>query len=191
MPTTLPDFSLSASESVSQLFRNYGITTFVQATVFIRNLPYGRNSDKDSPSSLFYDQRGTCSTKHAVLKQLAQENGFHKLKLMLGIFRMNAANTPEIGRTLEQYGLLYIPEAHMYLRYQNKVFDYTRNTATSDFERELMMEREMHPSDINLPKIALHKDYLQAWLSNEPDVSFSFDEIWAIREQCIRDLSVR
>jgi len=191
MHTILPDFDISAQGPVSQLFRNQGITAFGSATLFISNLPYGRNSDKDNPAALFYEQRGTCSTKHAALKQLADENGFQELKLMLGMFRMNAVNTPEIATTLAQYGLLYIPEAHMYLRYRNKVLDYTKKNSTSAFEHELLMEKELHPSDIHLPKIALHKQYLRTWLSNEAGVPFSFDEIWRIREQCIRDLSVR
>lgn len=188
---TFPDFTLSATGPVTQLFRNHGITTFGRATLFISNLPYGRNSDKEDVSCLFYEQKGTCSTKHAALKQLADENGLYKLKLMLGIFRMHAGNTPEIAATLAQYGLHYIPEAHMYLRYRNNILDCTKNTSSSDFEHELLMEKEMQPSGIYLPKIALHKQYLQTWLSNEPDVPFSLDEIWCIREQCIRDLSAR
>jgi len=109
---TFPDFTLSATGPVTQLFQNHGITTFGRATLFISNLPYGRNSDKEDVSCLFYEQKGTCSTKHAALKQLADENVFYELKLMLGIFRMHAGNSsnPCAVRSALYSGGPYVPQ---------------------------------------------------------------------------------
>jgi len=48
------------------------------------------------------ERRGPCSTKHALLKALADEQGL-PIRLMLGIYEMNARNTPGIGRVLEEH----------------------------------------------------------------------------------------
>jgi len=76
--------------------------TFKSATDFVANLNYGRNVNKDDLKTLFDDNCGTCSTKHALLKTLADENGFNEIKLVIGIFKMNSENTNEISETLKK-----------------------------------------------------------------------------------------
>ncbi len=45
---------------------------------------------------------------------------------MLGIFKMNAENTPQITDILSKNQLNYIPEAHNYFKFQNEIFDFTK-----------------------------------------------------------------
>ena len=52
---------------------------------------------------------GTCSTKHALLKNLVLENDYQELKLMLGIFMMNKNNTGKIASVLKKYSLHEMP----------------------------------------------------------------------------------
>lgn len=44
---------------------------------------------------------------------------------MLGVFTMNAKNTPAIKDVLKKYKLKYIPEAHNYFRAYNYILAYT------------------------------------------------------------------
>lgn len=186
----LPDFNIQPKGKISQEFLKRNIETFHKATEYIQNLPYGRNSNKDKLETIFEDIKGTCSTKHAVLKKLANENEFINIKLILGIFKMNAENTPKISKTLKNYNLDYIPEAHNYLKYGNKVFDFTGiSDSASNFIDDLLYEIEIKPSEINQIKIQIHKNFLIDWLKENPAINYFIEELWTIREQCIQDLS--
>lgn len=187
----LPDFEIKPCGDVATAFLQQGIFTFRDAALFVKNLPYGRNSNKDDLTTVFSDGKGTCSTKHALLKLLADECGYPEIRLMLGIFRMNADNTPAVAATLAKHGLSYIPEAHNYLKYQDRIYDLTMPGRPLRFENELLQESEMQPSAIGAAKVELHRKYLSEWLNNNKHIAFTPDALWAIREQCIRDLSTQ
>jgi hypothetical protein len=185
------NFDIKPSGIISDCFLKHGITSFARATAFVRHLPYGRNKNKNDLTSLFTDNCGTCSTKHALLKLLADENKVPGLKLILGLFRMNRMNTPKISATLKLYHLEYIPEAHNYLKWENQILDFTnRNSKAEDFEGELIEEIEIQPYQITDFKITYHKQYLDGWLKEQTSINLSTDELWMIREQCIADLSI-
>lgn len=174
---------------ISSAFFNKGITDFISATQIISSLKYKRNTDKSNVLCVLHDSGGTCSTKHAVLKRLADENDFPELKLMLGIYRMNAQNTSPIEHTLKKYGLAYIPEAHNYLVYQGQKLDYTHSASKPEnFEQDLLTEIEITPEQIISFKINFHKEYLTKWLIEQKS-PFTLNQLWEIREECIRDLS--
>lgn len=184
------DFDIKATGIISTCFLNRNLDTFSQAAEFIKRLPYQRNHNKEDLSSVFTDQHGTCSTKHAILKQLATENNRNELQLALGIFKMNGQNTPKILGILQQYDIRYIPEAHNYLRYEGSILDYTFPTTTgNNFEQDLLEEIIIQPNQISNFKVAYHMAYLKKWLIENPDILYLFDEIWCIRELCIQQLS--
>jgi thiol-disulfide isomerase/thioredoxin len=186
----LPNFEIQSVGEISNEFLARKIYNFNEATHFVANLDYGRNVNKDDLKTVFLDNCGTCSTKHALLKKLADENGFNQIKLILGIFKMNSKNTIEISKTLNKNNLEYIPEAHNYLKFENKIFDFTKNNSKpSDFESDLIEEIEMLPNQISNYKVELHKNHLQNWLNRNEEIKFNLNEIWKIREQCILDLS--
>ncbi len=186
----LPDFYIQAEGLISNEFLNRDIHTFGEAAAYVRELPYGRNADKKHLETVFANGCGTCSTKHALLKKLAEENGLKGLRLVLGIFKMNAVNTPKIAATLRKHSLEYIPEAHNYLRFENLILDFTaRTSAELSFLPDLLEEIELQPDQITDFKIAFHQNYLNKWLASEPAIPFTLEEIWRIREQCIKDLS--
>lgn len=185
-----PNFKIGSKGEISEEFLKKSILTYDDASKYIQNLPYGRNLDKDNLKIVFTDNKGTCSTKHAVLKQLADENNNTDVKLILGIFKMNFTNTPKISKTLKKYNLDYIPEAHNYLKYGNTVFDFTGiSNSASNFIDDLIYEIEIEPSEINQVKIQIHKNFLIDWLKENPAINYSIEELWTIREQCIQDLS--
>jgi hypothetical protein len=184
------NFKIIADASISKIFIAKAIHHFNDACTYIQYLPYGRNKDKDNLVTLFSDNFGTCSTKHAVLKQLANENGFTDIKLVIGLFKMNGSNTPKIAETLKQHQLNYLPEAHCYLKYNDEILDFTKPTSqASDFNADLLEEISVEANQINTFKIDYHKNYLANWLKENKTVSFNLDEIWKIREQCIQNLT--
>lgn len=186
----LPDFAIQPNGEISKEFLLLDIRTFHQATDLIKSLDYGRNTNKNNLKTVFSDNRGTCSTKHAVLKQLADEHNFKQIKLVLGIFKMNGINTPKVADRLRENNLTYIPEGHNYLKYKNQIFDFTKlGYSPLKFVTDLLFEIEIQPDEIHEPKMEIHKKYLVEFLKNNKTINYSLDELWAIREKCIQDLS--
>lgn len=185
-----PEFEITSTGPVSAAFLLRGIKRFSQAAAFVKSIPYGRNGNKEDALAVFKDNAGTCSTKHALLKRLAEEQGYDDCKLMIGIFRMHGRNSPPVTNTLEVHGLSYIPEAHNYFRFNGHIFDYTFPRGEfSGLEDELMEEIAIASHQITDFKVAFHRKFLSEWLQQNPDIPYTLNELWAIREQCIQDLS--
>jgi len=185
-----PDFIIQSKGIISKEFINRNILTFKQALLFVKQLDYGRNEDKNNLATVFTDNCGTCSTKHALLKKLADENNFEEVKLLVGLFKMNKVNTPEISKTLQRNQLEYIPEAHCYLKYEDQILDQTKiNSKATDFLEYLIEEIEISPEQITDFKVNYHKSYLANWLAKNKQINLSINDIWKIREQCIQDLA--
>ncbi len=188
--TNQPDFDIKSKGKISKEFIDRNILTFNQASLFIRQLHYGRNADKNNLASVFIDNCGTCSTKHALLKTLAEENNFEKVKLIVGLFKMNKKNTPEISATLQKNQLQYIPEAHCYLKFEDQILDLTKvHSKPTDFLDDLIEEIEISPEQITDHKVNYHKNYILTWLDKNEQINLSLNDIWRIREQCIQDLA--
>ncbi|MCY1660616.1 hypothetical protein [Chryseobacterium sp. SL1] len=184
----MKNFTIQNKGIISDQFLNRKITDFHSACQYISMLPYKRNNDKSRVECIFDDFGGTCSTKHAALRKLALENHHSDVKLIVGIFKMDAEYTPKISGTLQKFNLKYIPEAHNYLKIDNEYFDFTnRSSHYHQFKDKLLIEKEIEFNEIGAQKISFHKDFLGKWL-NEDRITYSLDELWNIREQCIRDL---
>ena len=190
MPAEFQEWRLQPLGEISEKFLAKGIMNFAQASIWVRTLQYRRNKDKENLLTIFTDNGGTCSTKHALLKRLAEENHFEGLTLRLGIFRMNVQNTPAVAHTLQRNRLAYLPEAHNYLRFAGKVVDCTmKPEAALDFESDILEEIVISTTQITEYKIAYHQDYLAKWLLANPDIPYTLEELWQVREQCIQDLA--
>ena len=122
----LPNFPLQPAGEVAAQFLAAGVTDFHSAARHIYRLPYGRISERANFRLVLREGRGTCSAKHALLAQLANEQGV-KIALTIGIYEMTERNTPGVGAVLEKYSLPYIPEAHCYLTYNGVRIDITRS----------------------------------------------------------------
>ena len=64
----IPEFKIEQNGEISKEFLSRNILTFSQAALFVSQLPYGRNQNKNNLLTVFTDNCGTCSTKHALLK---------------------------------------------------------------------------------------------------------------------------
>ena len=182
------DFTIRDRGPISSAFIKEHCQRFSEAVGLVRKLPFGRNQNKLNLLSLFEERRGTCGTKHALLKQLAKENGIGEINLMCGIYRMTGDNTKAVAATLKKHGLVYIPEAHNYLRYKDKLIDATKSSGGISFYNDLLEETEMQPEQIGQYKIDHHKNFLKKWLLQYPDIPYNLEQLWHIRELCIKDL---
>jgi len=176
------------NNTLSKACKLLDLNDFNQVCNYIKHLPYGRTKERSNYVSILEEHKGTCSTKHAFLKQLAIENEIETIKLYLGIYKMNDANTSGIASVLKKYNLNYIPEAHTYLKIDNTVLDVTRLvTSKVSFETSLLNEVEILPEQISAFKVNYHQDYLKKWIASKK-IPYSFKKIWDIREECIANL---
>ncbi|BDD06791.1 hypothetical protein [Aureibacter tunicatorum] len=183
------NFSINADDQLSQIVREKGIDNWLDLLDFIKCLPYGRNKNRSDLSLVISEQKGSCSSKHALLKKVADQNGILNVKLILGIYKMNKSNTPLIGDALSEYALSYIPEAHCYLKINGERVDLTTNSsAFKKLEKDILVEQEIEPEQVADYKVSYHQAFMKKWLL-EVDTSFGFDEMWRIREQCIENIS--
>ena len=184
------DFPITQNNPISAAFLQKGIYNFSNALQYVRHLPYGRNPDKTRLESVLEEGRGTCSTKHALLCKLAQVHDHNEVRLCMGLYSMNGLNTPRVATTLAAHHLDYIPEAHNYLSIEGIRVDCTSaRSRPEDFVADLLEETFILPEQITEYKVRYHRNYLQQWLQQHPEIPYTLEVLWAIREQCILDLS--
>ncbi len=70
----LLNFEIKSLKQISRVFLENNVFTFSHAILFVKQLSYKRNTNKNDLTTLFVDNCGTCSTKHTLLKQLVDEN---------------------------------------------------------------------------------------------------------------------
>ena len=185
----LPNFALQPAAGVTVSLLARGVRDFHGAARYVHQLPYGRTSDRANFRLVLSEGCGTCSTKHALLAQLAQEQGM-AMALTLGIYEMTEQNTPGVGTVLAQYNLSCLPEAHCYLTYNGVRIDITRSGITPAAPiQQFLHEEVITPEQIGAYKVALHQRFLQAWLSRSAVAEvYTFADLWRIREACIAAL---
>lgn len=174
---------------LSEIFFELEVFTFIAAIQFVKNLPYGRTTDRANPDLVLIELKGSCSTKHALLKKLALEQGISTVSLYLCLFKMNGNNTPKLEEVLQKHDISYIVEAHCILSVNGEFIDVTSETSDYDSLKNDILELvEIQPEQIGDFKVDYHQTYLKKWLKKR-NSEYSFEEFWSIREQCIKVLS--
>lgn len=183
------DYKLTSKDKLTELAKSKGIETWNELTEFIKNLPYGRNKNRTDFGLVLSEKKGTCSSKHALLKNIADLNNVPNIKLIIGIYRMSESNTPKIGTELTYNSIKFIPEAHCYLKINgNRVDLTTKKSEFKKIEKDIIQEKEIKPEQVAEFKVTYHKKFIESWLK-ENDSEFEFDQIWQIREKCIENLT--
>jgi len=183
------DTLLSSNDELTFLVKQLGILTWANLLSWTQRLPYGRNENRRDFKLVISEGKGTCSSKHAMLKKVADLNQITNVNLILGIYKMSEKNTPQIGSALTENNLEYIPEAHCYLEIDGERKDFT--SPISNFETikgDVMKEISIEPEQVTDFKVSFHQSFLKQWIEEEK-VPFSFEDIWQIREQCIQNIS--
>lgn len=179
---------LNSNDNLTIELVESGVVSWEDLTRTIQNFKYGRNSNRHDVDLVWRERKGTCSSKHAFLKKVADLNGFENVKLKLGFFKMSAVNTPKVATILKSYSLEFIPEAHCYLKINKERLDFTFPDSNKELiESTILKEEELEYSQVTIYKVNEHKHYIQEWL-NDSNIDYSLDEIWEIREKCIKVL---
>jgi len=134
----LPDVEITASGDISKKFLVLGIKSFQEACLYVHNLNYGYNSDKDDTMILFKENLGNCTTKHGVIAALAEELNI-SLEKKVGIYKLTEVISTGTSKILKKYSIPYVPMIHCFLVYENYRFDLTegnnngKNTSIEEF----------------------------------------------------------
>lgn len=187
----LPAMSLTPAGPLSAACIALGITDLQAVGRYLQALPYGRTPDRTDYQSVLRLAKGTCSTKHAFLAALADEQQL-ALVLTLGIYEMHERNTPGVGAVLARHHLPFIPEAHCYVTYDTRRIDVTRSGAEpAEPISRLLHEETIVPEQIGNYKVAMHRKFMQAWVQHHPEMltGLSFEQVWQVREACIAALT--
>jgi hypothetical protein len=183
------DYNLLSSDNLTMQVKNLGINTWSELVKYVQDLPYGRNNNREDLGLVLSEKKGTCSSKHAFLKQISILNKVPNIKLILSIYKMTQENTPNIGEKLSENNINYIPEAHCYLIANNERLDLTTNTSQfQKIKKDILIEQEILPNQVDKFKVEYHKNYLKNWIIDKK-IDFNFEEIWNIREKCISNLT--
>lgn len=161
-----------------------GCSTFAQAVDWIHELPYGRTPDRADWRQVLEHERGTCSTKHALIAALAEECSI-PIGLVMGIYMMSEENTPGVARGSSGSGLSELPEAHCFLKFQGQFVDLTSPSEVRH-PPEMLQTWEIEPWQIGDFKVQTHRAFVAEWARSR---GLEFEDVWRIREACIASLS--
>ncbi len=186
---TVKTIPLSSGDPLTQLLIGKGITNMDDLLNYIRALPYGRNKSRTVFEEVIKENRGTCSTKHALVKKVAEYNTIRDVKLILCMYQMKESNTKGISKHLSENKLDHLPEAHCYIKINGKSIDLTNPAAElSGIKNDILEETEIEADQVGDFKITYHQEFIKKWIAREK-LTRSFEEIWTIREKCITQLS--
>ncbi len=137
----LPDAEITSVGEISNQFLKLGIRTFKEACDYVHNIEYGYNTNYDDKLIFFKENKGSCTSKHAVIAGLAKELNIPLYK-HVGIYKLNETISTGMNKILKKYNLPYVPIVHCFLVYQDYRFDLTegncngKNTTIEDFIHE-------------------------------------------------------
>lgn len=163
----LPDATITEERGeFSKKFLDLGVSSFKEACMYVHNLEYGYNSDKDNKWIVFKELKGSCTTKHAVIATLAQELGIPLYK-HVGIYKFTEDICEGASAILEKYSLPYVPMVHCFLVHENHRFDLTegnfngKKTAINEFIHEV----QVIPFITRIDEYNLYKEIIETHVS--------------------------
>ena len=167
--------------SLTHAFKQIGITNFSEALSWMHRIPYGRNSDRTNYKLILTENRGTCSTKHALLAAFAKELRIDA-DLKMAICRLDRKLEPKASSFLDTLGVEFFPEAHCYLHFDGKDIDVTFPEKKPLLQAKVLKTYTIQPDQIGNFKEKLHLEYLSNWSK------FPLEKLWSLREEYIQSL---
>ncbi|TET29511.1 MAG: hypothetical protein E3J70_06620 [Candidatus Heimdallarchaeota archaeon] len=150
----LPDAEITASGDISRKFLDLSIKTFQEACLYIHNLEYGYNNNKDDKMILFKENLGNCTTKHGVIASLAEELNIPLYK-KVGIYKLTETISTGTSKILKKYCVPYVPMIHCFLVYENYRFDLTEGNNNG---KNISIEEFLHAEKV-IPFITTKDEY--------------------------------
>ena len=158
----LPDTAINPIGEISKKFLELGITSFKDACEYVHNIDYGYNTNYEDKMIFFKENKGTCTTKHAVIAGLAEELNMPLYK-HVGIYKLTEEISSDTNQILNKYNIPYVPMVHCFLVYKNFHFDLTegncngKNTTIKNF----INEEEVDPFISRKDEYLLYKRVLK------------------------------
>ena len=181
--------NFTSDKNLTTLVQEKGIHNLDTLLSYVRQIPYGRSSSRTDYSTVITEGRGTCSSKHALVKAISEENNLDQVNLILCLYKMNPINTPGIGNAIDAQGLEYVPEAHCYLKIGDHRIDITNPSSDlARIENDILEETEISADQVGKFKVDYHRQYIQKWIV-EQEIPLDFEQVWMVRETCIQNLS--
>jgi len=150
-----PDKSISDVGIISAKFLSLGIHTFIEACRYVHFLPYGYNTDRDDLMILFKENKGTCTTKHAVIATLAAEQNL-PIDKSIGIYAMTEDVVTGTKKILIKYDLPYVPMIHCFLVYGKYRVDLSEGNNNG---KNRSLEEFLYTQKVE-PNISARDEYL-------------------------------
>jgi hypothetical protein len=180
------DFLITDCGSISKEVLNFGFSSFLKLAEHVKKLPYNRPKDLADPVAVLRENCGTCSSKHRFLVALSHECKHREIELVIGVYEMCEDNTPGVGSVLVAASVDSIPEAHCYIRYKGRRYDFTGLPAGKlSYFSSLITEQSFLPKDLFETKTSLHQKIIAEWAEKH---KMDFLRAWDLRESCIKAL---
>jgi hypothetical protein len=156
---------------VSERFLDLGIQSFLDACRFVHDLPYGYNTDRDDPMILFKENKGTCTTKHAVVATLAQELDL-PIEKNLGIYAMTEEIVTGTKKILIKYNLPFVPMIHCFLAYGENKVDLTEDNLNGKNRsiEEFLFTQQVEPNISAKDEYLLFRMVLNDHIRHRPEL---------------------
>jgi len=151
----LPDTVITQVGVMSKKFLSLGLSSFKEACLYVHNMDYGYNSDKDDKMILFKEMKGSCTTKHGVIATLAEELEI-PLNKKVGIYKLTEEIVSGTNSILKEHDLPYVPMIHCFLVYENYRFDLTEG----NFNGKKTSIDEFIQDEKVIPFITVKDEYL-------------------------------
>ncbi|MFH0996447.1 MAG: hypothetical protein V1844_13280 [Pseudomonadota bacterium] len=183
-----PDNSIKAGGPVSNVFIDLGITRLLEACRYVHELPYGYNSNSDDLMILFKENKGTCTTKHAVIGTLARELALPVYK-NIGIYAMTEEIVSGTDWLLAKFRLPYIPMLHCFLVYENFRVDLTEGNSNGKNRsiEEYLYVQQVEPNISAKDEYLLYREALNDVVLKRPEFSgVNLKQILRSREEGLK-----
>jgi hypothetical protein len=168
----LPDATITENNGeFSRKFLDLGVSSFKEACLYVHNLEYGYNSDKDDKWILFKEMKGSCTTKHAVIATLAKEIGI-PLHKHVGVYKFTENICQGARKITEKFSLPYIPLVHCFLVYGKYRYDLTEgnfNGKKSSIEN-FIHEELVIPFITRKDEYNLYKDIVEKYILHSEEM---------------------
>ncbi len=151
----LPEGDIKSVGDISKKFLALGIESFKAACDYIHELEYGSNTNYKDKMILFKENKGTCTSKHAVIAELARELDIPVYKHVC-VYKFTDEITLGASEILKKYNVPYVPLMHCFLVYDKDYFDLTEGNHNG---KNKPIDEYIHDERVE-PFFSVHDEYL-------------------------------
>ena len=151
----LPDAELIPVGELSKKFLDLGIKTFKDACNYVHNVDYGYNTNYEDKMIFFKENKGSCTSKHAVIAGLAQELNIPLYKYVC-VYKFTEEITTGVNEILNKYHIPYVPMVHCFLVYDKYKFDLSEGNNNG---KKKPIDEYIHSEKVD-PFISRKDEYL-------------------------------